>query len=61
MRPRPENEVVACEPGHFGQMETRLHRHQAKGVIAPTKLGASIGRREQCLDLRTGESGLGSA
>ena len=46
---------VAFEPGHLGQAQTRLDRHQEKGVIAPARPGALIGRGQQGIDFRPGE------
>jgi hypothetical protein len=37
MRTSTERDVVACQSGHFGQTEPRLHGHQEEGVIAPAE------------------------
>jgi hypothetical protein len=50
-----ERDILAGQPGHFGQTESRLHRHQEKRVIAAAKPGALVRSCEQGLDLRTRE------
>ena len=35
VRARPEDEIVAREPGHLRQAQAGLHGHQHEGVIAP--------------------------
>jgi hypothetical protein len=34
-RARTENQILTLEPGHLGEPQTGLHRHQYEGVIAP--------------------------
>jgi hypothetical protein len=52
---RTDCDILAFEPGHFGQTQTRLYRYQEKRVIAPAEPGALIGSGEQGIDLLTRE------
>src|SRR5712692_7627250 len=55
MSARTERDILPGQPGHFGQTESRLYRHQEERVIAPAKPSALVRGREQGLDLRTRE------
>ena len=50
-----EDEILAFEPGHLGQAQTRLNGHQEKGVIAPAGPGALIRSGKQGIDFGTRE------
>lgn len=48
-------EVVARQPRHLGQPETGLHGGEDERVVAPSRPGAPVRRREQDVDLVTRE------
>jgi hypothetical protein len=52
-----ENDVLAFEPSHFRQAQSRLYRHQEEGMIAPAGPGTLIRSSKQCIDFRSRKKG----
>src|SRR5207245_10426635 len=52
VRPGANHEVLSFEPGHLRQTQTRLHRDEDEGEVAPTRPGAAIRSGEQGVNLR---------